>query len=39
MSETVEFEINRQLKNYVVIVKNMSEDRENLYVLQWRTII
>lgn len=31
MSETVEFEINRQLKNYVVIVKNMSEDREKSF--------
>ena len=28
MSQTVEFEMNKQLKNYIVIVKNMSEDRE-----------
>lgn len=31
MSETVEFEINKQLKNYVVVVKNMSEDREKCF--------
>lgn len=34
MSETVEFEINRQLKNYVVIVKNMSEDREKVFTMR-----
>lgn len=28
MSETVEFEINKQFKNYIVIVKTMSKDRE-----------
>ena len=33
MSETVEFEINKQLKNYVVVVKNMSEDREKCFMM------
>lgn len=28
MSETVEFEINKQFENYIVIVKTMSKDRE-----------
>lgn len=28
MSETVEFEINKQFKNYIVIVKTMSKNRE-----------
>ena len=31
MSQTVEFEMNKQLKNYIVIVKNMSEDREKSF--------
>ena len=31
MSETVEFEINKQFKNFVVVVKNMSENREKSF--------
>ena len=31
MSETVEFEIKKQFKNYLVIVKTMSEDREKSF--------
>lgn len=31
MSVTVEFEINKQFKNYIVIIKNMSEDREKSF--------
>lgn len=31
MSETVEFEINKQFKNYIVIVKTMSENREKSF--------
>lgn len=31
MSETVEFEINKQFKNFVVEVKNMSENREKSF--------
>ena len=31
MSETIEFEMNKQLKDYVVIVKNMSKDREKCF--------
>lgn len=31
MSETVEFEIKRQFKNYLVIVKTMSNDREQSF--------
>ena len=31
MSETVEFEIKNQFKNYLVIVKTMSNDREKSF--------
>ena len=31
MSETVEFEIKKQFKNYLVIVKTMSNDREKSF--------
>ncbi len=31
MSETIEFEMNKQFKDYVIIVKNMSKDKEKYF--------
>ena len=31
MPETVEFEIKKQFKNYLIIVKTMSDDREKSF--------
>ena len=36
MSETVEFEIKNQFKNYIVIVKKMSKDREKIFYETYR---
>ena len=35
MSETVEFEIKKQFKNFLVIVKTMSSDREKSFYIAY----